>query len=564
MILPIDTAKLLLELLWQQLWLGTALVMIVGVGLRASKRWNAATRHWIWALTLLIVAALPLAIFLPQPSQPDASVAQPSAAESRNVSSSVIGAFANQTPGAIGDRTAADARIDQSIRWLATALLALWIAGAAWMLFRLVASARFAAILHRTSYPAELPGAAAGIRLSHHIRSPMVVGLLRPDILLPASLPERISGAELNRILAHELAHIRRRDHWIMLIQRFIEALYFYHPALRFTARCLDDEREISCDDRAAMGEPTRYANSLVRICREIVERPADVVLAVGAVSSPRQLTRRIHHLLDRRRNHAPRVSRAGLTVTAAVLLALAGGAAELMPRISRADDDSRQLYSYSYDTRYEYGTPLIAAAAEGNLEELRRLVAGGADVNEAFPDHEPRTPLNAAARAGQRDAVEYLLSNGADVNRVIRGDATALIDAARSGRADIVEMLVRHGASVNQAVDGDGTALMSAVTRGDTKGVRFLLENGADPSLGVPGDGTPLIAAARRGDTALVATLLDYGADINGAVEGDGNPLIMAAAMGHTDVVRLLLDRGASVNTVVPGDEHALISAAR
>jgi hypothetical protein len=65
MMLETDTARFLLGVMWQQLWIGSALVLLVGVCLRMLRRLNAATRHWIWALTLLTMALLPLAALLP-------------------------------------------------------------------------------------------------------------------------------------------------------------------------------------------------------------------------------------------------------------------------------------------------------------------------------------------------------------------------------------------------------------------------------------------------------------------------------------------------------------------
>lgn len=603
MTFEIDTARFLLGLMWQQLWIGGALVMLVSICLRTNRRLNAATRHWIWALTLVTVALLPVPAFFPGAAVPEVALAD------LETSPAQAGPTAVEQPPALvasddtqAKRSSLLSTASDSIRnpalmgGLATSLALLWAAGTLWMLFRLLLSARNANRFQRESNPAPLSGKPADIRLSSLARSPMVVGFRRPSILIPASLFEHLSRDELQRILDHELAHLRRGDQWLMLLQKLIEAVYFFHPAVHYAARRFDDEREISCDDRAALDQRNHYADSLIRICKAIVAKPSPAPLAVGAVRSRNQLTRRISLLLDGNRNHAPHVSRAGLALNAVALMATMACAIEFMPRIARADEPQTQLANV-HDEYQAYGTPLIAAAANGDVASMRSLIEGGADVNEAFTAYEPRTPLNAAARAGHVDAVKLLLSYDAEVDRVVSGDATALIDAARGGHAEIVALLLENGADPNRVVRGDGSALAAASGRGNDEMVAMLLAHGANPDVltaGDPdammqaawrgdivtlerlaaaggdvnrvnrGDGTPLIAAARRGSMPAAEWLLDHGADVDLAARGDGNPLIMAASMGHVDVVQLLLDRGAEIDAVVPGDETALISSAR
>jgi beta-lactamase regulating signal transducer with metallopeptidase domain len=82
-------------------------------------------------------------------------------------------------------------------------------------------------------------------------KTPMVIGAIRPVILLPASVLTQLSLAELESILAHELAHIRRHDYLVNLVQSMIETLLFYHPATWWISRQIRIERENCCDDLA-------------------------------------------------------------------------------------------------------------------------------------------------------------------------------------------------------------------------------------------------------------------------------------------------------------------------
>ncbi|MEJ7595264.1 MAG: M56 family metallopeptidase [Planctomycetaceae bacterium] len=80
-------------------------------------------------------------------------------------------------------------------------------------------------------------------------KGPLVVGYLRPIVLLPVSLTTSIPTAQLEAILAHELAHIRRHDFVINLLQTLVETLFFYHPAVWWLSHRIRVEREHCCDD---------------------------------------------------------------------------------------------------------------------------------------------------------------------------------------------------------------------------------------------------------------------------------------------------------------------------
>ena len=97
---------------------------------------------------------------------------------------------------------------------------------------------------------------------------PAVVGWVRPYILLTASAVTGLEPTELRAILAHELAHIRRCDYLVNLLQNVIETLLFYHPAVWWLSRCIRQEREQCCDDVAVAvcGDVNTYAGALVRL----------------------------------------------------------------------------------------------------------------------------------------------------------------------------------------------------------------------------------------------------------------------------------------------------------
>ena len=89
------------------------------------------------------------------------------------------------------------------------------------------------------------------IRESIAIHSPMVIGWLKPVILLPVSAMTNLTSEQLSSILAHELAHVRRADYLVHLFQSAIEILLFYHPAVWWISNQIRKERENCCDDLA-------------------------------------------------------------------------------------------------------------------------------------------------------------------------------------------------------------------------------------------------------------------------------------------------------------------------
>ena len=100
------------------------------------------------------------------------------------------------------------------------------------------------------------------------IQVPTAIGWLRPVVLLPASALTGLTPSQLETILAHELAHIRRHDYLFNLIQTAIEILFFYHPAVWWIGNRVRVERENCCDDLAVAvcGDPVTYAHALTKM----------------------------------------------------------------------------------------------------------------------------------------------------------------------------------------------------------------------------------------------------------------------------------------------------------
>ncbi len=111
------------------------------------------------------------------------------------------------------------------------------------------------------------------VAISSSISSPMALGILRPIIVFPADLVEKLRTDELALILMHELAHVRRWDNLTLLLQRLVAAVLFFHPAVWLCGRMLRREAEQACDDLVvcSTGRSEAYARSLAHVAERAV-----------------------------------------------------------------------------------------------------------------------------------------------------------------------------------------------------------------------------------------------------------------------------------------------------
>lgn len=150
----------------------------------------------------------------------------------------------------------------------------------------------------------------------------MVIGHLRPVILMPVGLLTGLPAGQIEAILLHELAHIRRWDYLINVLQRAVEGLLFYHPAVWWISRVIRTEREHCCDDAAVAisRDPHGYALALATLEQTRWQGREPALAAAGG-----NLMNRVHRLLypaKQNRTWAPFLAAFMLVATAAVATA--------------------------------------------------------------------------------------------------------------------------------------------------------------------------------------------------------------------------------------------------
>lgn len=224
-------------------------------------------------------------------------------------------------------------------------VLLLWLSGASWELLKLIRGSRHLLRLSRRStrisdvrLDAMAREAAREMELrtsvslksSTDIQMPVSLGLSKPVIILPRALPERFSEEELKMILIHELAHIKRFDFLINLIQSMLGIILYFHPAFHLLKANLAKERESICDDWVIYmtGKRCAYARCLMNIGEDLT-RPALGAAILGRGGS---LKRRVKMLLDESRILRIRMSRSAMAILISVVCVFVPFAAMIQP----------------------------------------------------------------------------------------------------------------------------------------------------------------------------------------------------------------------------------------
>ena len=265
----------LIDFLWQGLLVGWVAALLLALMRKARPQ----ARYLVACGALLLCAALPLAGMIARMAEADAGAA--SSGLPVVAASAMAGAVSALSVSAIdAGRFAGWANWELALQERLPLVLLLWALGAGLLALRMVLG--LAWVRRRTragqyrldpAWQARLDRMARGMGIARRVTlglvddlaSPVTAGWWRPVVLVPASLVSGMPPQLLEALLAHELAHVRRCDYVVNLIQSAIEILLFYHPAVWWLSNRIREEREQIADDVAAstLGEPRRLALAL-------------------------------------------------------------------------------------------------------------------------------------------------------------------------------------------------------------------------------------------------------------------------------------------------------------
>ncbi len=377
----IDTLPLIRPL-WIQLgvtlahflWQGAVVALLLWVGLWWMRHRPAGARYAACGLAMLVMAACPVGTLWYVRTHPLPALMAIDRLAERSGAISTIGVPSSECPDPQGDApgisdpdTDAEGEgvqmaftqppvesgplVTDRGQWLAAALslgAGAWAFGVAMLGLRLMVGwVGLRRLVGRDAEPL-MPdieptvgrlrsglGIASRVRVlaTRRFDEPLAVGLIKPVVLLPMSLLTQCPPDLLEAMIAHELAHIRRHDLWINLLQRIAETLLFYHPAVWWVSGRMRAERELCCDDLAVRvtGRRIEYAEALVRLSQaSITAAPS---LAAGLFGRNLTMALRVRRVLQ-----IPQPPQQGRFWLAGPLSLLLAGSLILVARIHRAD----------------------------------------------------------------------------------------------------------------------------------------------------------------------------------------------------------------------------------
>lgn len=256
-------------------WEGAAVALLLAAGLWLTRKMGANSRYGLACIAMLALAICPIVTFLelspPAPPTMTSVPLRPPVASMLRHKITIV------------EQMAPSSQKDLEVRAFLPALVWLWVFGVGVLTLRLIGGfVQVERLRRRYSKPASPEwqerinrlSAQLGIRQkvrileSARIEIPAAMGVLRHIVILPCSIATRLAPLEIESLLLHELAHIRRHDYLINMLQTAIETALFYHPAVWWVSRIVRIEREHCCDDIAARASesPIVYASALASL----------------------------------------------------------------------------------------------------------------------------------------------------------------------------------------------------------------------------------------------------------------------------------------------------------
>ena len=324
----------LVEFVWQ----GAAIGAVTAGLLIALRKSTAQARYVVGCLSLAVMVAVPVVTV----ARYMRNAAGASAGSALTLTGRLEETVVSTAGAGARPESSAEGRINASRQWIEARLpfvVLIWSGGVLALGLHLLGGWIQIGRIRRRATPVPVHrwpdalrvlagrlGVTRTLRLveSALIEVPAVIGGLRPVIVLPVSALAVLPPAHLEAILAHELAHVRRGDYLINVVQCVIEVLLFYHPAVWWVSRQIRREREHCCDDVAATlcEDRLAYASALVSL-EELRVRAASLAMAANGGD----LLTRIRRLLEPGSVSGPRLSGgfAMVVMMTVLLLAVSG-----------------------------------------------------------------------------------------------------------------------------------------------------------------------------------------------------------------------------------------------
>ena len=301
---------------------GILIALFAGALLRILRKQNSGTRFAVWFLALLSVAALPLLTGFGG-AQKQVWAGMSSAAASWGSMRPAI-----NIPAGWGTFLFLAWAVGTTLA-LARLALGLWQLRSLRQSCTAIFTGDLDPAVRKTIASIVSADPSITVATSESVRVPAAIGFWQRTIVLPAWALRELAPDDLNVVLLHEFAHLRRGDDWTNLVQKFVRALFFFHPAVWWIDSRLAVEREMACDDAvlAETANPHGYATCLVSLLEKSHAHRASQLheerwsMVHAAVRRAHEATLRLAQILDRNRPMATHVWKPALAMVSAFSL---------------------------------------------------------------------------------------------------------------------------------------------------------------------------------------------------------------------------------------------------
>ncbi|MDQ0641031.1 bla regulator protein BlaR1 [Pedobacter sp. W3I1] len=253
-------------------------------------------------------------------------------------------------------------------------------------------------------------------------QAPMVIGHFKPLILIPLGLLTGLSNAEVEAILSHELAHIKRKDYLVNLLQSFIEIVFFFNPAVLWVSQLIKTEREHCCDDLAiaCVSDRKNYVQALI-FCQEFKQRaPAYAMAITGKKGS---LLHRASRMLFNTNSTLNKMEKTILTI-ALVSVVVCSAA---FKSVGYAKTVTRKKISTSLQVLQD--TAKKSKPAEGkSADQLEKEINSKMDRQLKVLEEKRKKDEDVKARVADKKAIEGDINKAREDARMRKVDAKARI----------------------------------------------------------------------------------------------------------------------------------------
>ena len=550
-----------------QSWQIAVLTVAVALATFLLRNRSAHVRYLLWLIVLAKALvpplySVPLAVlpqqeppaYIPAPPTAERMIAEHKAPEAA-VTESPRPASVQSEAASLPRLTKRPAKYDTRA-WLAIG----WLAGVVALSFYYLLNALRTQIWlqgRRKALPGESACAIESFLTAHGIKrkpriwllerisQPFVWGLVRGSIYLPVRLLDGGQEKFQASLLGHELCHVIRLDAMVNSLQVVVQTLFWFHPFVWWANAKIRAEREKCCDEMTIARlntPPEEYSEAIVETLAAKYEqaRPVPSLAVAGQVKN---IEERIKTMLTPGKKFYKRPS---LIAASIVLFAALLTVPTALVLTARGQTEPPKAKTNSPQTLHQ-------AAAAGDKEQVRKLLAQGADVHAK--DEDGRTPLHTAAWYGRKDVVAVLLAQGANINETDGSGQTPLHLAANYGEKSVPELLLAQGAQINPKDNAGNTPLHAAADRPEVSNdlLELLIAKGADVKARNEAGQTPLhrVSMIRRQDKRIELTaeiLLAHGAEVDAKDKSGCTPLHFAVESGHKELVNLLVAKGADV----------------